>query len=728
MPLQEVLRRALEKKLEDRYPQMELLAGDLLAFARTLPPEEPGRSFTTVPAVGIPAPGPERASSETTVSRAYPGAAGAGARLRLGRRHLLVAGAAAAASVPLLLFWPFRRATGVPSGSLLLLTGIENRTVYPELAAVTDLLRSQLGQSAHFSLVDDVLLRDLLERMVRPPRQKLDLQTAREAAWRGKIPLVASGRLDQLGSNYVLSLQLELVGGQPTTPRAAWRQTFTAPGKDGLFEAIREAGNWIRSTAGEAPEDLSERNQPVENTTTNSWEALRLYSRAEELAFQDKDEDAILLLKEAVKIDPDFAMAHGRLGDICVEQRREAEGFRHWRQAIEASRRRTLTKREELRIKAVYAMDTGDFRSAESQFRTFCLYFPNDYYPHFYHGMALEWLGRTTEAIDRYRQAERLGPSAFTVPAHLAMARFTLAQFQEAARNIARVRELGQEQWARFLEGVSHFLQGNHAAATAAFAALTRSSDPYWRSRGPGVHACLLAEMGKYEEAARILDEGIALDTQDGQTAGLAAKLLALAWIRHRKSDPAACRTACLAALQMESSPRRLRYAGALLARSGFPDDAEKVLSRHTLDADLPVFRIAKHHVLGEIHLARGNQARALEELRKADALEAPASHREYLARALDSSGDREEALQAYKKTVESAAFIWQAPEEDFPGLWADALFHYARLAFLLGRNEEFTKAIAPYVALTKQADPGEGHAAEAQALLTEARRKRIIP
>jgi len=724
-PLESIVRQALEKKPEDRYPQMGLLAEHLVAVARTLPPGEVDSAFTAAPSSAVLATGSPHPWGATTVTVARPAPTKAG---RLLRRRLLLAGALLALAAPLAFYWPFRRAAQVPSGSLLLLAGIENRSEHPEFEAVTDLLRSQLGQSAHLTLVDDASLRELLERMVRPPGQRLDLQTARELAWRGKIPLILSGRLDQLGTTYPLSLQLEVVGSAPTEPKAVWRRIFPAKGKENLFDVIHEASTWVRSTAGEAAQDLSERDQRVEHTTTSSWEALRLFSQAEDRAFQDKDEDAILLLKEAVKVDPDFAMAHGRLGDICIELRREAEGFRHWRQALDASRRRALTKREELRIKGVYALDTGDFRSAESQFRTFCLYFPNDYYPHFYHGMALEWLGRTPEAIDKFREAERLRPSAFNVPVFLARARFTLGQFQEAARNIARVRELGQEPWARFLEGTSQFLQGQYPAAMEMFRTLTQWPQPFWRSHGHGVLACLLAELGRYEEAARVLDEGIRGDSKDGQTEGLAAKLLALAWIRCQKGDLAGCRTVCLAALKAESSPRRLRYAGALLARAGFPNEAEKVLPRQTLDVDLPVFRIAKHHVQGEIHFARGDKAKALAEFRKVDGLDAPAPHREYLARALDANGDREEAFEVYKKTVESAAFIWHAPEEDFPGLWADALFHYARLAFLLGRNEEFTKAIALYVALTKQADPGEGHAANARALLAEARRKRIIP
>ncbi len=623
-----------------------------------------------------------------------------------------------AVAVAALLVWAGRRAVGVPSGSLVLVTEVENRTGHPEFKAVTGLLRGQLSQSAYLNRADEPFLRELLQQMVRPPGQSLDPQTAREVAWRGGMPLIVSGGLDQLGSSFLLTVQLEAVGSQPTVPVAVWRRTFSTAGKEDLFEAIREASTWIRTTAGEAAVDLAARDQPVAETTTSSWEALRLFSQAEAQTAQDRDEDAILLLKEAVKVDPDFALAHMRLAYICVKLRRYAEGYQYWQRAIAASGRRPLTKREELRIKALYAMDTRDYRAAESLFRTFALRFPNDYYPHFFHGMALEWLGRTAEAIQKFEEAGRLLASRYSVPAHLAMSHFTLAQFDRASQHIERLRGLRQAQWASFLEGVSHFLQGNYEAALQRFGGLAQSPYPYWRSRGHGVQACLLAEMSRYEEALRVLNEGLAWDAGNGQIAGQADKLLALAWIRYRRNEPAAARAACLNAVELESSPDRLRRAGTLLARAGFAEEAERLLARCPQDTGVVVYQVARHHVLGEIHLARGNKAKALEEFSKADALEAPARHREYLARALESAGDPVGAFRAYQKTVESAALIWQAPEEDFPGLWAESLFHCARLAHALGREEEYSKAAARYVALTRNGDPDRGHAAEARKLL----------
>jgi hypothetical protein len=69
----------------------------------------------------------------------------------------------------------------------------------------------------------------------------------------------------------------------------------------------------------------------LDDVTTTSWEALKLYSDGERMAFLDKDDEAILFYKRAVEKDPDFAMAWMRLGDTLDTQGRSGEGFGCWR-------------------------------------------------------------------------------------------------------------------------------------------------------------------------------------------------------------------------------------------------------------------------------------------------------------------------------------------------------------------------------------------------------------
>jgi len=700
---QQIVERALQKKPEERYQRMEEALIDLRSLSETLKAPRP-REHQTPPTITLePTPGPRHS------------------RRRLA---LMLSGAAMAVLLSgLLFFWPRQSVSAVSEGSPVLLTEVENRTGDQQLNAVTDILRSQLGQSAYFNLMEPTRIRAVLERMVRPPDDPLKLETAREIAWRAGVPLVISGSLAQLGSGYVLNLRVERIGDQPT-PTEARYQAFNASGKDKIFEAIHQGSNWVRRMAGEKPRDLAQRDRRVEETTTDSWEALDLYSRAERLRAQSRFEDAVLLLKEAVKIDPHFALGYALLGDILLEVRKYGEGYRCYQEALSAMGVRRLTKREELRIQALYAIDSGDARSAEALYRSYSLHYPNDYYPLYYRGLALEQVGQEEEAIAQFREAEKKRPAHYPIVAHLAMAYMVRGRFADVAVYIERLRNLKQDEWANFLEGASAFLQGNSQQAMERFTGLGQSQDSHWQSRSYALRACLLAELGKCGDAVRVLKEGIAFDTQKSRTVSEADKLLALAYLHYRTQDFSALKAACLKALQLDTSPHRVLKAGTLLARVGSLQQAQELLPGLVAGGDAHVFRAAIRRISGEVLLSRGNKAQALREFREADALEPSARPREYLARALAAIGDREGALQLYRKIVESQGFIWRAPDDQFPGLWADSLFQYAKLASSAGKYEESERATVRYLGIREHADLGAYDVVAARKTLEQLRSK----
>jgi len=454
--LQQIVERALEKKPEERYQRMEEARIDLRSLSEAL--KAPTRKEPETPPTITLAPAKEPGRSRR-------------------RLALWLWGAAIAVLLPGLVFlWPGQSVSAVSEGSPVVLAEVENRTEDQQLNAVTDILRAQLGQSAYFNLMEPTRIGEVLERMVRRPGEPLKLETAREVAWRENVPLVISGSLAQLGSGYVLNLRVERIGDRPT-PKEARYQAFNARGKDKIFEAIHQGSNWVRRVAGEKAQDLAQRDRRVEETTTDSWEALDLYSRAERLRAQSRFDDAVLLLKEAVKIDPGFALAHALLGDILLEIRKYGEGYGCYQKALSAMGVRRLSKREELRIQALYAIDSGDDRSAEALFQTYSLYYPNDYYPLYNRGLALELGGREEEAIQQFREAEKKDPARYAIATHLAMAYLAQGRFADVAAYIGRLRSLKQDDWAGFLEGASAFLKGDHEQARECFAGLRLSQD-----------------------------------------------------------------------------------------------------------------------------------------------------------------------------------------------------------------------------------------------------------
>lgn len=55
------------------------------------------------------------------------------------------------------------------------------------------------------------------------------------------------------------------------------------------------------------------------------------------------------------------------------------EGYHAYSMALAAGDQRRLSRRERDRIRGIYALDTGDYQTAEQVFHDFSVYYENDY-------------------------------------------------------------------------------------------------------------------------------------------------------------------------------------------------------------------------------------------------------------------------------------------------------------------------------------------------------------
>jgi serine/threonine protein kinase/tetratricopeptide (TPR) repeat protein len=594
----------------------------------------------------------------------------------------------------------------LPLGTKIVLADFDNQTEESRLDAVQKLFEVQLRQSAHLSIVSRSSIRQALQKMVLPSDAHVDLELARNIAWREGSPIVAGASLLEVGGNYVLTVRMDRIGDSPS-PEATWSNNFRALSKDLIYDAVDEATRWVRATVGETAQELSMRDASGRESTTASWEALELYRRADEAQYAGRTEDAQLLLKEALELDSDFAMAWARLADISYLERQK-EVFSYYQRALDAMKRRQLTKSEELRIKAIYAHDSRDYVNAERLFRTYALSYPKEFAAVNGYAYSLLVLGRDDEALQKFLEAELLNPNASLALVNVALAYLTLGRLEDVRTYVARVRELGNDGWADELEGATHFLEGEYEAAIDVFLGLSRAHDLAWQSVGYSHLALVLAEIGRFQEAISALKEGLSIDPQLGQPFSKADKLLALAHIYYRQGDREACRGACVTAMEVESGADRLLRAGTLLARTGFVEEAKRVLSLLGSSRNVPLFAIVRHRITGEILLSQGKTHEALRELRQAFIMDTPAHLPEYLARALTISGDLEEAHKLYKRMSNSPGQLWRHEYlVNHPGLWAESLLQYAQLSQSLESEQEAYRAVTRYLDLRQKADAG---------------------
>nr|MBA3318237.1 hypothetical protein [Gemmatimonadales bacterium] len=216
----------------------------------------------------------------------------------------------------------------------LILADFENRSPDSTLGqSLTEAFRVDLSQSPTLRLVDPQTVADALRRMERPAAATLSPSLAREIAERQGVKAVVAGQIDPVGRGYVLSASL--LGAADGRLLAAVRES--ADDQDALLPAIDRLSKKLRERIGESLTTIRA-NSALEQVTTGSLEALQKYTAALRLEENDRVEEAIPLLEEAVALDSGFAMAWRKLAVVLGNTQRS--GTRQAAAATQAYRHR----------------------------------------------------------------------------------------------------------------------------------------------------------------------------------------------------------------------------------------------------------------------------------------------------------------------------------------------------------------------------------------------------
>lgn len=562
-------------------------------------------------------------------------------------------------------------------GASILIPEVKNATADKDFEAIADLMRDQLGQSARFVVVDRSRVGQLLREKdktstVKRDDDKRDDDLTREVALRARSSLIIFTSVDQLGAGYILNLRVENV---TDTAPLHWQQSFSAESKDDVFDAVQKGCNWFRHLVEKIPESKLKEQRLPQFTTTASWEALLLFSQAERLKAAGLTQEAIDSLEKSIKKDHNFSLAYMRLGDLYNSLNQEKNGFESWDKALLALQNRPVTQKEELRIRALYAFDSGDLLEAERKFRVFEALYPHEYLPSFYLADTLARLNRPEEALSKMKEAELKQPDAYYPIARQAMMNMVAGSFEDARGNIEHLRKMGSVGPADALEAGLDFAQGDVPAVVRALQRLSAARDMYAKSRSYSMWADLLSELGRDDAAIHMLREGIAFDKVNRMDFSQSDKWIALAYLHLRRGDLRMCYEESRTAVRIEGGRIHLLQAGKLLSRTGkYVSEASTMLQRLGQEPNMPVTDSAKHELLGEILYAQGHKEEALKELKAASSPTQPLDAREFLARVKAAVGRKEEADATYREILTNPVLIWQAPDFQLPGLWLHTL------------------------------------------------------
>lgn len=220
-----------------------------------------------------------------------------------------------------------------------LLIDLENHTGDPLLdESLATALRIGLGQYGGLSLVPAAEVRGALVRMKRDPDAPPDPALYRELAQRVNVDRLIVGHTLLLGEEYLVAVEIL----DPESGRTVRAVRRTAESKEQLLEALDRVVDDLAGGLLAAGETAStEPRPPLAQVTTPNLEALRAYSLAEREIDRGQYAEALYLLGRSVELDPEFAMAHARIGVISRNHLDLATAKEHFRLASRSAARLT---------------------------------------------------------------------------------------------------------------------------------------------------------------------------------------------------------------------------------------------------------------------------------------------------------------------------------------------------------------------------------------------------
>jgi serine/threonine protein kinase/predicted Zn-dependent protease len=572
----------------------------------------------------------------------------------------------------------------VPAGARVMVADVLNTTGDQRLSSLTDLLRAQLLESSHLNPVEGSAIRGTLERMGRTADYVPTPADLHEISAREGVTLLVFSTVASLGRNFVLSIQLEKLS-RSGSPVATAYQTYHAASLSDVFDVVRLASGWLRETSGESSRAVAESDIPPQDLTTNSWDALDEFSKAERLSASRRLGDAAVLLESAVRRDPDFSSAWARLGDISNSMHREMESLQYWKRALATIGRRRLARREELRILGMYAFDSGAIDESDRHFRAWSVEFPSDPLGHFYRSLPLAYSGRAQEAIDSLVQVQQSVGEKGWLRGTLAAVQLIANQPSASLETLQRPGSSPLRSNVDRLRAGALFTLGRFDQAIAVLDSMAKDGLPagyYWKS-------VLLSEAGKFEAALETVRAGLRTTPHTDEEPVRNDMTVFAAALELRVGNKASARAIAGDFLRDgNAGASRETHAAITLIRSGETGSVAPLMKKFADHSDVNKCRFGALRIQGEALLAKGRSTEAVQFFETASPLQPKAWYRDYLAAALLAAGKLKESLGFWEAIVGAPGVIWTSQYPLPPGIGYDALISCREISKRIGRAE----------------------------------------
>jgi eukaryotic-like serine/threonine-protein kinase len=338
--------------------------------------------------------------------------------------------AAALLAVGALSVWRYevyRHRIALAAIDTIVLADVDNRTGDPVFDdALNTALRYEMEQTPYLNLLGLDKAFATMGQLKLAPTAKITPEIAREICSKTDSKMVISDSIADAGNRYHLEIRALDCGSGATL--AEERTDISA--RNQVVHELGATAARLRRKLGEPAESLARFNQPLEKATSASLEALQTGAEGIKLFLTGNAEGALKLYQQAVELDPNLALIHGRVGAAYLFLGKTELSAASYTRAYELRDR--LTERDRLNAEIdYYGRVTGDWDKEYSSALRFLEIFPRDVRAHASLRAAFVYLGQPDRAADEAVETARLQPSAYYFGSAIQSIRFA-SRFNEA--------------------------------------------------------------------------------------------------------------------------------------------------------------------------------------------------------------------------------------------------------------------------------------------------------
>ena len=407
------------------------------------------------------------------------------------------------------------------------------------------------------------------------PGSHLDQRMAQLISRREGIDVVLAATLAQKGSGYRVSVEALDAALESEDAKPLAKVRATAKTRDDVLPAVGRLASDLRKRLGDTTPE-SARLAASETVTASSIEALQAYTRAQDLADANKNEEALAAYEETIELDPNFGRAYAGMGVIYTIFKDEEKTKAAYDEALKLVDR--MSEREKYRTLGTYYMSVArNYEKAIENYETLIELYPADNVGH--SNLALAYLntGNVQRALEEGRLALELYPGQWADSYNYAMYSMYAGDFDTAEAEGSKVVEQVPTFELAFVPvALSRLARDDYEGALSVYEQLAATS-PYGASLARYGMADLEIYRGRFRKALEILEEAIALDEESGGSGMLAQNYVAAAQARLLLGETDRALEAARRAAELSSHESVLFPAALVLLEAGSIAEAESI-------------------------------------------------------------------------------------------------------------------------------------------------------